>query len=112
MSKQLMEITPGVKYSGYGVLNEYGEWSFIPSQVGSRKGRKKFICGDNDYTIYTTSNKVIVHMSFGRGERISVISKFCKLVDKCLLAFKDYDFRRISPDRNKGREDCTEQQTD
>lgn len=96
-----MPIEVGVKYTGYGVLNEFGEWTFIPSQVGSRKGRKKFVCGDENYTIYTTNNKVILHVSLERAERMPLISAFCKLVDRILTAFKDYDFRRILPNKDK-----------
>ena len=93
--KTKRDIEVGVKYSGYGVLNEFGEWTFIPSQVGSRKGRKKFVCGDSQYTIYTTKSKVIVHFTVDRGERMSILNVFLKIVDRLLTAFKNYDFRRI-----------------
>lgn len=95
MEKTKRDIIVGVKYSGYGVLNEYGEWTFIPAQVGSRQGRKKFVCGDSDYTIYTTNRKIIVHASIERGVKVSVIKSLIRIVDKLLLAFKEYDFRRI-----------------
>lgn len=100
MEKTRREIEIGVKYSGYGVLNEFGEWSFVPSQVGSRKGRKKFVCGDNDYTIYTTNKKILIHVSLERNERLSLISAFCRIVDRLLTAFKDYDFRRLQTNKN------------
>lgn len=100
MEKTRKDIQVGVKYSGYGVLNEFGEWTFIPSQVGSRKGRKKFVCGDNDYTIYTTNKKVIVHMTFSRNERLALLKEFLKIIDRLLAAFKSYDFRCILPDKN------------
>lgn len=100
MDKTRREIEIGVKYSGYGVLNEFGEWTFIPSQVGSRKGRKKFVCGDNDYTIYTTNKKVLIHVSLERNEKFSLITAFCRIVDRLLTAFKDYDFRRLQTNKN------------
>lgn len=100
MEKTRRDIQIGVKYSGYGVLNEFGEWTFIPSQVGSRKGRKKFVCGDNDYTIYTTKKKVIVHLTLERNERFALLKQFLKLCDMLLAAFKNYDFRRILSDKN------------
>lgn len=102
--KQRMDVQVGVKYSGYGVLNEFGEWTFIPSQVGSRKGRKKFVCGDNDYTIYTTNKKVLVHISFERGERMEILQSFLRITDRLLTAFKNYDFRHILPNKNKDGE--------
>lgn len=98
-----MDVQVGVKYSGYGVLNEFGEWNFIPSQVGSRKGRKKFVCGDNDYTIYTTNKKVLVHISFEKGDRMTILQNFLKITDRLLRAFKDYDFRHILSDKDEKR---------
>lgn len=95
MSKQQMEIAVGQKYAGYGVLNEYGEWTFIPSQVGSRQGQKKFVVGGNEYTIYSTKKKVIVHLTLDRGEKMSILKKLASLVEILMLHFKDYDFRCI-----------------
>ena len=101
MEKTRRDIQVGVKYSGYGVLNEFGEWTFIPSQVGSRKGRKKFVCGDNDYTVYTTNKKVLIHVSLDRDERFALVKGFLRIIDRLLTAFKDYDFRRVLPDKDK-----------
>lgn len=103
MEKTRRDIQVGVKYAGYGVLNEFGEWTFVPSQVGSRKGRKKFVCGDNDYTIYTTKKKVIVHMTFSRNERLTLLKEFLKIIDRLLAAFKSYDFRCVLSDKDKNR---------
>ena len=90
-----MEIAVGQKYAGYGVLNEYGEWTFIPSQVGSRQGQKKFVVGGNEYTSYSTKKKVIVHLTLDRGEKMSILKKLASLVEIIMLHFKDYDFRCI-----------------
>lgn len=103
MTKIRRDIEVGVKYSGYGVLNEFGEWTFIPSQVGSRAGKKKFVCGDNDYTVYSTAKKIIIHATISRGERFPIIQAFLKIVDRLLSVLKDYDFRCILPTENKGR---------
>lgn len=100
MTKTRKDIEVGVKYSGYGVLNEFGEWTFIPSQIGSRKGRKKFVCGDNDYTVYTTNKKVLIHVSLNRDERFALIKGFLKIMDRLLAVFKDYEFRRILPNKD------------
>lgn len=98
--KEKKNVELGVKYPGYGVLNEYGEWTFTPSQVGSRKGRKKFVCGDTDYTVYTTKKKVIIHLSMNRDTCFNLIQYFTKIVNRLLLVFKDYDFRHIQSDKN------------
>lgn len=103
MEKVRKEIEVGVKYVGYGVLNEFGEWTFIPSQVGSRAGRKKFVCEDDNYTVYSTNKKVIVHITLERGERIPLIQKFSELMYKIIFKLKEYDFRCISTDKDKKR---------
>ena len=98
-----MEIKVGVPYKGSGVLNEYGQWMFTPSQVGSREGQKKLVVSEENYTIYTTKKKIIVHLSLDRDKKMPLIAAFCKCVDKLLLNFKDYDFRRILSDKDKGQ---------
>jgi hypothetical protein len=98
-----MEIKVGVPYKGSGVLNNFGQWTFTPSQVGSREGQKSLVKQEENYTLYSTKKKVIIYITLERGEKMSLIAAFCKVVDKLLLNFKDYDFRRILPNKNKGQ---------
>ena len=98
-----MEIKVGVPYKGSGVLNNFGQWTFTPSQVGSREGQKSLVKQDANYTLYSTKKKVVIYITLERGEKMSLIAAFCKVVDKLLLNFKDYDFRRILPNKNKGQ---------
>lgn len=100
-----MEIKVGVPYKGHGVLNNYGQWTFTPSQVGSREGQKSLVKQEENYTLYSTKKKVVIYITLERGEKMSLIAAFCKVVDKLLLNFKDYDFRRILPNKNKGQKD-------
>ena len=100
-----MEIKVGVPYKGSGVLNNFGQWTFTPSQVGSREGQKKFVTGGENYTLYTTNKKVIIHISLDRDNKMELLSAFMKLTDKLLLHFKNYDFRRILSAKNKGQKD-------
>lgn len=97
-----MEIKVGVAYKGSGVLNEYGQWMFTPSQVGSRIGQKSLVTQDSNYALYSTKKKVVIYISLDRAEKMSLIATFCKVVDKLLLNLKDYDFRRILSNKNKG----------
>ena len=100
-----MEIKVGVPYKGHGVLNNFGQWTFTPSQVGSREGQKSLVKQEENYTLYSTKKKVVIYITLERGEKMSLIAAFCKVVDKLLLNFKDYDFRRILPNKNKGQKD-------
>lgn len=97
-----MDIKVGVPYKGSGVLNEYGQWMFTPSQVGSRLGQKSLVTQDANYSLYSTKKKVVIYITLERAERMSLIATFCKVVDKLLLNLKDYDFRRILSNKNKG----------
>lgn len=99
------EIKVGVPYKGSGVLNEYGQWMFTPAQVGSREGQKKLVVQEKNYTIYTTNKKVIVHLSIDRDDKFGILGVFLKMVDKLLINFKEYDFRRILPDKSKRKKD-------
>lgn len=103
MPLQKMEIKVGVPYRGTGVVNDYGQWMFTPSQVGSREGQKKFVVGEENYTIHTTKKKVIIHITLDRDDKMELITAWVKLTDRLLLHFKNYDFRRLLSNKNKGQ---------
>lgn len=105
MSLQQMEIKVGVPYRGSGVLNDYGQWMFTPAQVGSREGQKKLVKSDKDYTLYTTKKKVIIHISLERAEKRELMKKVFFLADRLFIDFKDYDFRPVLSNKNKGQKD-------
>lgn len=90
--KQKVEMVPGVKYPGFGCLNEFGEFEFIPSQVGSRKGVVKLVKEEKDFTVSTTKNLVIVHLRIPRTRGLSLLSSFLRSIDKVLLVLRSYDF--------------------
>lgn len=90
--KSMKELKPGVKYPGYGFINDYGEFQFQPSEVGSRQGQRKLLKGDADFTVYTTNNLLILHCSIERKlPRMGRIQKMMQIIDKFLNILKDYD---------------------
>lgn len=90
--KSTKELKPGVKYPGYGFINDYGEFQFQPSEVGSRQGQRKLLKGDADFTVYTTNNLLILHCSIERKlPRMGRIQKMMQIIDKFLNILKDYD---------------------
>lgn len=54
------EMKPGIKYRGYGMLNEWKEFYFTPENTGSRAGREKMLYGSQTLKIKKTKNLVIV----------------------------------------------------
>lgn len=81
----------GVKVKGYGLLNEYGEFDFIPEQTGSRRGQLKVLKETATYTISVTKEKVIVHQRIKKGKKINMINDFLNTENSILLDLKDYD---------------------
>ncbi len=93
MSKQLVEYQQGVKYPGYGILNEFGEFTFIPQETGSRKEQKKCLVEDKEYTVYYTKNKIILHCTMPRTlSRNERIRKVLNLLDNFIKVLQNYDF--------------------
>lgn len=88
-----IKLEPGKKYKGYAILNEFGEINFTPSQIGSKPDQKKIVIEENDHTIYTTKNWLIVSIKIQRDltfmARISALMKVC---DNIMQNFKKYDF--------------------
>lgn len=54
------EMTPGIKYRGYGMLTEWKEFTFIPEKTGSRKGREVLLYEKGPLQISRTKNLIRV----------------------------------------------------
>lgn len=92
-SMKKIKLEPGKKYKGYAVLNEFGEINFTPSQIGSKPDQKKIVVEQDDHTIYTTKNWLIVSLKIERDlPFIKRMSALMKVVDNILQNFKKYDF--------------------
>lgn len=90
--KKKMDLQAGVKYRGYGILNEYGEFEFIPEQTGINKGKKKIIKTGDGFTVSATKNMVIVHITVQKPQsRIRLLDNFLQRVNETLLILRDYE---------------------
>lgn len=58
------EMKPGVKYKGYGFINEFKEFCFQPEATGSQAGREKMVKAwpDDMITLKETKNYLIITM--------------------------------------------------
>lgn len=55
--KQKIHMEVGKRYKGYGVLNEYGEYTFEPcQQMDEPQERMKILSAQGDTTIYESKN--------------------------------------------------------
>ena len=56
-TKQKIKMEVGKRYKGYGVLNEYGDYTFEPCQVIDNPDEKtKILVAQGDTTIYESKN--------------------------------------------------------
>ena len=83
----------GKQYKGYGWRNEYNEFFFRPSAVGSRAGRIKKVCEDDDYSLSTTNECVLIRIKLPKTKSgaTTYIAALGKVVDKLINAFMKYD---------------------
>lgn len=88
-----VDFPVGQKVRGYGLLNEYGEFDFIPEQTGSRQGQTKLIKSNDEYTLSETKKYVLVHFRLPKMEsKLDFIKSFLKVFNNALTDLKDYDF--------------------
>ena len=95
MKEQLkkQDMVVGKQYKGYAWRNEYGEFFFRPSADGSRAGQKMKICEENDYSLSTTKELVLVYIKIPRcqGGPTAYIKALTGVVNKLIAAFMRYE---------------------
>lgn len=91
MSRQKFDFPVGQKVRGYGLMNEYGEFDFIPEQTGSRQGMTKLIKETKNYTISTTKKKLLVYIRIEKQKRLQLISNLLNEVNNVIQDLKSYE---------------------
>lgn len=87
-----IEMPVGQKVRGYGLLNEYGEFEFIPEQTGTRIGQVKLLKQGDNYTLSTTKKFVIVHLRLEKVNGLGLIVSLMKTVNEIVSNLKNYEF--------------------
>lgn len=83
----------GQKVRGYGLLNEYGEFDFIPEQTGIRQGQTKLIKGNDEYTLSETKKMVIVHIRLSKGDsKLDLLKEYLRIFNIVLEDLREYEF--------------------
>lgn len=90
---QKQDMVAGKEYKGYGWRNEYNEFFFRPAAVGSRAGRVKKVCEDEDFSLATTKDHILIRVKLVKieGGATKYISALSKIVDKLIKAFMKYE---------------------
>lgn len=86
------QMLQGVKYKGYGFINEFNEFQFIPEQTGSRSQQKKLVKEGDGFTVYKSAKSVIIHIRMDRSaNRNKLVSLFLNVTNRIIQVFSNYD---------------------
>ena len=103
MKKEFEEtMKEGVKYPGYGYINKFHEFQFIPAQKGKNEGKKKLVKEGEGWSVYTTNDNIIVHMRVSRKEKASEnLTAYLNKQDNVLGVLREYDLSKKQPSTKK-----------
>lgn len=90
--KTKRDLPVGQKVRGYGLLNEYGEFDFIPEQTGIRKGKTKVVKQTQTFTLSETANCLLLHVNLEKQKGMELLSTWLNVSNEILMELKDYDF--------------------
>lgn len=86
------QLEVGKRYRGYGVLNEYGEFSFEPENTGSRAGVYKQVAVRDGVRLSQTKDNILVHMKIRKsGSQRDYLRDIMQKVDVLLGLLKEYE---------------------
>ena len=86
------QLEVGKRYRGYGVLNEYGEFSFEPENTGIRAGVIKQIAVRDGVNLSQTKDNIIVHMKIRKSNnQRDYLRDIMRKVDVLLGLLKEYE---------------------
>lgn len=90
--KTRKEMLVGVRYKGYAVLNEFGEFEFTPENTGSQQGRQKVIKSGEDFSISETRTKLLIRLVIRKNKtQMENIFAVANIFDKILRIFRNYE---------------------
>lgn len=96
------EMKPGVKYQGYGIINEFREFQFIPTQKGANEGRLKLVKQGGGWTLHTSADNIIIHLKFQRQkEQNAAVMKFLAIVQDVVTCLREYNLSKESKKKKK-----------
>lgn len=90
--KQKLNLEIGQKYRGYGLLNEFGEFEFIPEETGSRKGQCILFKEGDGWRVSYTKKKILVSLSVRRDqERMDRLKSFIQSMNTLIQILNTYE---------------------
>lgn len=87
-----IDLPIGKKVKGYGLRNEYGEFQFIPAQIGTRTDGMRLVTENEAFQIFECKKKIKVVMNFKKcGKGIDNVINFSRVASNLMLELKKYD---------------------
>lgn len=91
IEKKKLEV--GVKYRGYGTLNEFGEFEFTPEDTGAKAGSVKQVTSGQGYSVSTSKQYVLVHLKVKRNqEKMDRMRDLLSITNILINIFRKYAF--------------------
>ena len=92
MPKKKLDMQPGVRYRGYGYLNEFGEFEFSPEQTGAHAGRVNLFKEKEDWKITTSKRYVFFSFKMQKGmKKLDRMKCLTKYYNEMLEIVSDYE---------------------
>lgn len=103
MKQEFQEaMQPGVKYQGYGIINAFREFQFIPTQKGANEGRMKIVKQGENWSVHSTRDNIIIHLKIPRmAKPIERITEFLKVQQQVMDILKEYDLSKETDKKSK-----------
>lgn len=85
-------MVPGVRYRGYGFINDFKEFQFVPEDTGSRAGREKCIYDREGLKINETKNLLVVKLNIEKADdKAKLISQVAAMFNNLTKFIQKYD---------------------
>lgn len=93
MSKKAEQMIPGKRYRGWGFINEFKEFQFIPEETGSREGSVKQVCQRNGVTVSHSKQHIIVHFKIKKSaQKLEIIKSLTYSFNQLIKIVQEYEF--------------------
>lgn len=88
-------MQPGVKYAGYGFINAFREFCFLPQQKGKNEGRMKLIKQGEGWSVHSTNDNIVIHIKIPRKDKvIERVTSFLAAQTPILKVLREYDLSK------------------
>lgn len=95
-------MQPGIKYAGYGILNAFHEFQFIPTEVGKNQGRLQIVKQGKGWSVHSTKENIIIHIKIERKDKpLERVNAFLSVYNELIQVLKDYDLSKKPSNKNK-----------